>query len=241
MDAQESFDNDVLAVLHVIEKERLYLPIGEPILFTLRGYLEAKGLGLPDIKHQRQILDMLEQEGAFKIEVVQVDNPFARMPELFERADTKDDAYLLKLSDDFGAIYDKYLKKHQSRVALPVHNDESTVEVYIRKEGQSLFLTTPNEKLLIKTMRYGLMPDTFWDYLLSHHSERVTRQQLKRDVDGLASLDDISEVVRQSGFGKDMKHIFFAEIGKDIVRLKNPAILTAAQLSKLTYDNRTKS
>ena len=240
MNPETRLHQELFAVLQDIKKEQLTLVEGADLIYRFKDEEKAKKLNLPiSYDEQDKILNKLEELGAFSVEVLPLDGGWKNALEGQPVPPFLKSNKLVINQLRFDELYDNYGKFSRQYSVKSENND--TVEVTVRKEGQNLFIVSPSERVLIKSLRYGLMPDLLWDYLVVHQAERITRQHLKRDVMGLAGLDDISEIVRQSGFDKDMKGLFFAQIGKDVVWLRNNITLSQEQLKSLVDRSRRKS
>jgi hypothetical protein len=77
---------------------------------------------------------------------------------------------------------------------------------------------TGNEYTIIKTLRTDQAPFYFLKYLMLHPDQVIPRGVIQSEVEQCKTKNDMTELVRQCGFGKELKNYFFKGTTKDKVR-----------------------
>jgi hypothetical protein len=75
-----------------------------------------------------------------------------------------------------------------------------------------------------------MAPYSLMKYLTANRGKDVTIEYARTHLDGCNSISDLSEQLRQSGFNKNLKELFFEKSNKRSVQLKNEVYLTPAQI-----------
>ena len=112
--------------------------------------------------------------------------------------------------------------------SAPVHIEP--IRVRLSKDGRGLWLATESERIFLNRFTTGRPPELIMGYLIINRpGSLVTLAELKRDIEGVASVDDISEVIRKLGFDKQLKNLFFKRCGKMEVELINSVEITYSE------------
>lgn len=244
MNPEKRFALEMLATMQDIKKEQLTLTKDTPLIYRFKRDDDAKRLGLhknPDEQYKN--LRKLEELGAFKIKL-------SRVIEGWQSVFTEENAPLLSKEFEleinqqaFDELYELYA--NESRLSKSIKDKRTTTkdfEVRLVKEGANLKIETPEGSIFLYRLKTGLIPERLFATLIaSYGSGRfVTRAELRKEVDGLAGLNDISEVIRLAGFKRELKRIFFTHCTKTEVELKNPAKVTKNELDFILSLNRAK-
>lgn len=127
----------------------------------------------------------------------------------------------IRVEDKFSETYNYYsdeIAKSQTN-----ESDKKQIALRLAKEGRYLYIRSDldGETVLLNTFKPDMIPDLLMEYLLLNKPHILVHiSDIKREVNSLAELDNISEVVRHMGFDKHLKDIFFDYCGKDKVLLK---------------------
>ena len=244
MNPERRFALEMLATLQDVKKELMIVTKDTSLVYRLKRDDEVKKLGLdknPD--EQYKILRKLEELGAFKIKA-------SRVSKGWEGIFTEDNAPLLSREYEieinqqrFDELYEIYVRETNSNE--PTASSGTGVmdlEVRLVKEGANLHIETPNAKVFLTRLKTGLIPERLFAALIVNYGNGrfVTRAELKKEIEGLVGLNDISEVIRLAGFNKALKRIFFAHCTKNEVELRNPAKVTQNELDTILSLDRAK-
>jgi hypothetical protein len=110
----------------------------------------------------------------------------------------------------------------------------SVVSLRLSKDGNGLWLLSDAEKVLLNKFTTGRAPELIMSYLINNRpGSLVTLAELRRDLEGVAAVDDLSEVIRKIGFDKKLKSIFFRRCSAKEVELINPVEISESDWQKI--------
>lgn len=108
------------------------------------------------------------------------------------------------------------------------------ITVRLSKEGRGLLLIADDEKVMLNRFTTGRPPELIMGYLIYNRPGSLVRlNELKREIDGVADVKDIAEVIRKVGFDKQLKKLFFKRIGTKEIELTNPIEITKAEWQQI--------
>lgn len=88
----------------------------------------------------------------------------------------------------------------------------------VRMLGNDVYLQfSDNTKALVKRLRTDQAPANFMRYIMLHPNTSINKTIIQTDVEMCMQKQDMTELVRQCGFGKDLKPYFFSGTTKDKV------------------------
>jgi len=84
--------------------------------------------------------------------------------------------------------------------------------------GNNIYLHfSDNSKALVKRLRTDQAPANFMKYIMLHPNILINKTIIQTEVEMCSQKDDMTELVRQCGFGKYLKPYFFSGTTKDRV------------------------
>jgi hypothetical protein len=84
--------------------------------------------------------------------------------------------------------------------------------------GNNVYLHfSDNSKALVKRLRTDQAPANFMKYIMLHPYTSINKAVIQTEVEMCSQKDDMTELVRQCGFGKSLKPYFFSGTTKDKV------------------------
>lgn len=87
--------------------------------------------------------------------------------------------------------------------------------------GNDVYLQfSDNTKALVKRLRTDQAPANFMRYIMLHPNTLINKAIIQTEVEMCSQKDDMTELVRQCGFGKDLKPYFFSGTTKEKVYFK---------------------
>jgi len=90
------------------------------------------------------------------------------------------------------------------------------------KRGQSIFILTPTEEILITHLKPDMAPDQIFSYLFTMRlNSVVTIQELQGAMPFLTTIQNLSDIVRKVGFTKELKKYFFPICTREKIKLNN--------------------
>lgn len=117
-----------------------------------------------------------------------------------------------------------------ARQSVPMH----AITAHITIDKNTTFVMLSNgEKIQLKKFRTGSGPLDFMKYLLTNSGSTVTLTALRADVATCRSRSDLTELVRECGFVKSLKQIFFPEMSGAKVRFEQSVPVTSAQVDEI--------
>jgi len=160
-----------------------------------------------------------------------------------ELLEQKGDQYRLGFTPGFVRTYNtlliwasgfEKLREYEAQ-ASSTRQPTDKVSVRLVKDGRNLGIVSDEDTLLvIRRLTSGLPPDLLLGFLINNRpNSTITLPELKRDIDGMASVKDLSEVIRGAGFDKQLKELFFRQSGAKTIELKNPIKITFAQWQEI--------
>lgn len=188
---------------------------------------------------QERLLKQLASRDAFELEKIDDNSYKVVFLHNFTKAYNAMDLWFHNFSEVTGIKEVSYQPNKDNTVDI--------VTVRLSKDGRGLWLLTDNERVFLNRFTTGRPPELVMGYLIINRpGSLVTLAELKRDLEGAASVDDIAELVRKVGFDKQLKNLFFKRCGKKEVELKNPVEITSAEWQEIkqklaTGKNRKKS
>lgn len=126
--------------------------------------------------------------------------------------------------------FGNYLNLPKLSKAIP----KSKRKAQFQFDGNSLILELEGfRQIPIKTFRADSPQYEFFNYLIVHPNTNIGRGDITTNIPSCREVIDLTELVRQCGFDKDLKRIFFLELSKAKVNLKQNSILSEDQYDLL--------
>lgn len=122
---------------------------------------------------------------------------------------------------------DMVTRQNNRRLARIViaRNSSVTHSVFIEVEGGYRHLVS-------ESLRTDMGPYSLLRYLINNPGEVVTRDFAARRIQN-CSVQNLSDVVRQAGFDRNLKNLFFEVSAKDKVQLKKEVYLTDEEIQSI--------
>jgi hypothetical protein len=92
-----------------------------------------------------------------------------------------------------------------------VLNPIRTREASVMMQGNDIYLQfSDGTKALVKRLRTDQAPAFFMKYMLVHPNTTINKTVIQTDVEMCSQKQDMTELVRQCGFDRDLKPYFFS-------------------------------
>lgn len=103
----------------------------------------------------------------------------------------------------------------------------------ISMSGSDVVVKLKGQSTVIKKLRNDHAPSNFMRYMLQNPDTFIDTAQIQDEVSMCSTKKDMTELVRQCGFSKDIKRYFFNGTTKDKVRLVSTATLPSEIVARL--------
>jgi hypothetical protein len=203
--------------------------------------LSREGLNRHDVRETMATLSSDESRKCIKV---------LRWPDFSSTTNTDDIVYEVELLPNFYDVLQKYHEYYlqetdpDKAAKLYPRNDlklserdfaegepdperikyevrRSQVKAKIIMPGREVIMQLADgTEIVLKTLRVGLRPYTFMQFLLWHPNVAYDLAAIQDEVAGCKSLANISDLVGDCGFDKELKKAFFPVIGNENVRFK---------------------
>lgn len=127
---------------------------------------------------------------------------------------------------------EKFSQKLSGSEFIP-HKAKVVLENVDAKNRALIIKANGKDYIVKESLRTDLGPHSLMQYLITNPGKNVSLDYARKRIDGCEMSTDLSEVIRQCNFSKELKEIFFDRCGIKDVQLKKDPYITEAQLNTL--------
>jgi len=146
------------------------------------------------------------------------------------------------INDEISVPFAKLAIQNPAAIAsdTKIYTKRLAANLEIRNFGNNerkLILVLENEQSFIfhDSLRTDMPPHSLMKHLIANPGKQTTISYVRTKLDGCADVKNLSEVIRDCDFDKTLKDIFFDEMSRTSVRLRQNPVVTMDELYKSSH------